>query len=84
MPTPSYLPEIPRFELGSRPAPRSAVRFPSDPTETTPWSGVSVEAALEAITCNRSMQEATGLDRLGLLRRFTVKWTPDAALSDCK
>jgi hypothetical protein len=84
MPTLSYLPEIPRFELGSHPSPRSSIKFPSDSPETTLWSGVSAEAMLEAITSDRFMQEATGLDRQGLLRRLSVKWTPDAALKNCK
>lgn len=82
MPTTTNLPEIPPFELGSYTSSRGAVGFPPEPTGITPWSGVSSEAVLEAITCNKSVQEATGLDRQGLLRRFSATWTADAALRD--
>lgn len=37
-----------------------------------------------AIISNQNVQEATGLDRPGLLRRFSMKWTPESALKDCK
>jgi hypothetical protein len=84
LPTASNLPRVPLFTVGSPASPRSAVGFPPDPTGVTPWSGMSSEAALAAITSNQSVQEATGLDRQGLLRRFSVKWTADAALRACK
>lgn len=84
MPTHTNLPEVPLSEVGSHLSPRSVVGFSSDPIGITPWSGVDVEAVLAAITSNQSVQEATGLDKNGLLRRFSAKWTAEAALRDCQ
>ncbi|KAL0949391.1 hypothetical protein HGRIS_009455 [Hohenbuehelia grisea] len=41
---------------------------------------MDAEAALRAISVNKNVQEATGLDEQGLLRRLSHQWTPDAAL----
>ena len=84
MPTATNLCEIPLLEVGSHISPRTAVGFPPEPPITTLWSGVSSEAMLAAITSSQSVQEATGLDRQGLLQRFSVTWTADAALRACK
>jgi hypothetical protein len=49
-----------------------------------PWSHVNAEKALSLIVSSKNVQEATGLDRQGLLRRLTVQWSAEAALRDCK
>ncbi|KAG1783176.1 hypothetical protein EV702DRAFT_1176389 [Suillus placidus] len=47
-----------------------------------PWSNVNAEEALAILASAKSVQEATGLDRQGLLRRCSAKWTVDMALRD--
>jgi hypothetical protein len=37
-----------------------------------------------AIVTSQRVQEATGLDRQALLRRFAQQWTADSALTDCQ
>lgn len=48
------------------------------------WSGVNVEAALSALASSKRVQDTTGLDRQGLLRRFAQPWSPEYALSECE
>jgi len=80
------LPSLPKFTTGVlRPA-EAAVAFPSSPgdAEVAQWSSVNPEEARAILVSSKSVQEATGLDRQGLLRRFSVKWTVDMALNDCE
>lgn len=62
------------------------VPFPVDEgdVEMPKWSFVNAEEARAILVSSRSVQEATGLDRQGLLRRFSIKWTVDTALNDCE
>src|SRR5262245_15182753 len=86
MPQPSCLPSM-------KPPEKEVFCAPSVPALFSPmdsgslsrtWTGVDPEAALMAIVSSHNAQEATGLDRQGLLQRFTAKWTPDSALKDCR
>jgi hypothetical protein len=85
MPGPENLPIIVPSEIGIYHPPREAISFPLVETATTDvsWSGVNAETALMAIVSNANVQKATVLDRQGLLRRFSKKWTADLALRDC-
>lgn len=84
MPWPTKLPNIPQSDLNAHRLARNAVEFPSDRPASVPWEGVNAETALLIITSSVCIQEATGLDNHGLLRRLSTKWTPDSALMDCK
>ncbi|KAG2156199.1 hypothetical protein DEU56DRAFT_224351 [Suillus clintonianus] len=78
------LPSLPEFIPGVlRPA-QTAVMFPpiEGEGEVGPWSDVNAEEALAVLVSSKSVQEATGLDRQGLLRRCSAKWTVDMALRD--
>jgi hypothetical protein len=80
------LPSLPEFIPGAlRPA-QTEVRFPPIEAEgaVEPWSNVNAEEALAMLVSSKSVQEATGLDRQGLLRRCSAKWTVDMALRDCE
>lgn len=48
------------------------------------WSHVNAEEALSLIVSSKNVQEATGLDRQGLLRRLATQWSAHAALKDCE
>jgi protein EFR3 len=86
MPGASYLPSLGRDEDPFLSPLQNIVPFPSGETYTasTTWSGVDTEAALLALVSSPNLQEATQLDRQGLLRRFNVRWTPQSALKDCQ
>jgi protein EFR3 len=86
MPKPSCLPSIEPPDGEIFHTPRTPVSFlNTDPdSPTVSWTGIDPEAALMAIVSCRNVQEATGLDRQGLLQRFTAKWTPDSALRECE
>ncbi|KAG1840083.1 hypothetical protein DFJ58DRAFT_858586 [Suillus subalutaceus] len=78
------LPSLPEFIPGVlRPA-QTEVRFPPIEAEGAvgPWSNVNAEEALAILVSSKSVQEATGLDRQGLLRRCSAKWSVDMALRD--
>lgn len=77
----SSLPPIESTQAGVFSPPREPISFSSDSNE--PWSGVDAEVALMAIVSSTNVQEAIGLDRQGLLRRFANKWTPELALKEC-
>ncbi|KZP02598.1 hypothetical protein FIBSPDRAFT_1055768 [Athelia psychrophila] len=55
---------------------------PGETKSKSSWSGISSQNALMTIVSSQSVQEATGLDRPGLLRRFSMKWTAESALKD--
>lgn len=80
------LPSLPEFIAGVlRPA-EPVIAFPTSEgdAEVAQWSSVNAEEARAILVSSKSVQEATGLDRQGLLRRFSVKWTVDMALNDCE
>jgi hypothetical protein len=86
MEMPPTLPSLPEFIPGVlRPA-EAEVTFPASEgdVEMAQWSPVNAEEARAILMSSKYVQEATGLDRQGLLRRFSVKWTVDMALNDCK
>ena len=85
MPGPSNLPATNLTEPRMLHATREPVGFPfieSKPLSS--WTGVNAETALMALVTSQRIQEATGLDRQGLLRRFAQPWTADSALTDCQ
>lgn len=84
MPGPSNLPPTATPEPGLH-LTREPILFTS--TESKPptsWTGLNAETALMAVVTSQRVQEATGLDRQGLLRRFAQPWTADSALTDCQ
>jgi hypothetical protein len=48
------------------------------------WPGVDLDAALMAIASCETIQEATGMDKDGLHRQISSKWTAEAALRNCE
>jgi hypothetical protein len=81
----SYLPSIRHVEVGVFHAPQEITDFSANPDMTLEsWAGVDAEAALLAVVSKQNVQESTGLDRQGLIRRFANIWTADSALKDCK
>jgi hypothetical protein len=85
MPEPGNLPESVPSEIGVYHPPREAIRFPLAKADSpnVSWSGINAEIALMAIVSSPNVQQATVLDKQGLLRRFSKKWTADLALKDC-
>ncbi|KAG6911231.1 hypothetical protein DXG01_003098 [Tephrocybe rancida] len=79
---PNSLPVIERNHLSAHIHPRHPVEFPPASDATDIWLGVNAEAALNIITNSASVHETTGLNREGLLYRFSSQWTPDLALRD--
>lgn len=81
------MPDLFSSQIGVHHKGPDPIAFPpidsSKPTDLV-WVGVDVEAALTAIVSNEKAQEATSLDKQGLLRRFSNKWTAESALRDCK
>jgi hypothetical protein len=58
------------------------------PSEDLPSSsrelGIDDNAALTLVISSRIVQDYFTLDRESLLRRLTMKWTPELALKDCE
>ncbi|KAH7914390.1 hypothetical protein BJ138DRAFT_1000116 [Hygrophoropsis aurantiaca] len=80
---PPHLPPVAPFSPGVLRSADEDVTFPIGETELTcTVTGVNAEEAVAIIVSSRAVQEATGLDRQGLLRRFSSKWSADTALKD--
>lgn len=83
---PAILPQVAKFTPGVLRPPEEQVAFPSA-TElevVDEWSHVDAEEVLSLIVSCKNVQEATGMDRQGLLRRLTAQWSAEAALKDCE
>lgn len=87
---PHLIPQLddPRFStLHGRDEP---IDFPSNRTEPTEVQGppylpcIDPEVVLPALASSSALQAITGLDRGGLLRLFTIEWTIELALKECK
>jgi hypothetical protein len=48
------------------------------------WSGVTSQAALDALVSSKNALEATGMDREALHKRLSTRWTAESAFRDCK
>lgn len=74
------------FTPGVLRPPEEQVMFPpvTESEMVAEWSHVNAEEALSLIVSCKNVQEATGLDRQGLLRRLTAQWSAEAALKDCE
>ena len=48
------------------------------------WSGVTFQAALDALVSSKDALEATGMDREALHKRLSTPWTAELAFRDCK
>lgn len=85
MPGTSNLPTIESTEVGVLHALREPVPFNSAGSQPpASWTGVDAEAALTMIVSSDRVQDATGLDRQGLLRRLADQWSADSALRECE
>lgn len=47
------------------------------------WSGVTFQAALDALVSSKDALEATGMDREALYKRLSTPWTAESAFRDC-
>lgn len=83
MPQSFNLPETPALPIGLYHAPQQppSPDIPDQYSEE-PWPGVDAKAAIEALASHESVQEATGLDKAGLIRVFSSTWTAEMALKD--
>ncbi|KAG6378718.1 hypothetical protein JVT61DRAFT_12991 [Boletus reticuloceps] len=81
---PAILPQVAEFTPGVLRPPEEQVMFPPvmESEIVAEWSHVNAEEALSLIVSSRNVQEATGMDRQGLLRRLTAQWSAEAALKD--
>ncbi|KAF8138461.1 hypothetical protein EV363DRAFT_1520744 [Boletus edulis] len=81
---PAILPQVAEFTPGVLRPPEEQVMFPPvmESEMVAEWSHVNAEEALSLIVSSRNVQEATGMDRQGLLRRLTAQWSAEAALKD--
>ena len=57
--------------------------FPVEDAESV-WSGVTFQAALDALVSSKDALEATGMDREALHKRLSMPWTAESAFRDCK
>jgi len=64
---------------------------PENPVHVSPiedaecvWSGVTFQAALDALVSSKHAVEATGMDREALHKRLSTPWTAELAFRDCK
>ncbi len=48
------------------------------------WSGITFQAALDALVSSKDALEATGMDREALHKRLSTPWTADSAFRDCR
>lgn len=48
------------------------------------WCPIDGDAALRAMTSNKAVLDAIGVDQETLTRRLSMPWTPEVALNDCK
>jgi protein EFR3 len=48
------------------------------------WSGITFQAALDALVSSKDALEATGMDREALHKRLSTPWTAESAFRDCK
>lgn len=77
-----YLPPLRSLEPGVFPEPCDPVPLPDGSYEGT--TGFNAESLLDILASRKTVQEATGLDRPGLLRKFTIPWSAEAAFKDCE
>ncbi|KAG6892664.1 hypothetical protein C0993_003284, partial [Termitomyces sp. T159_Od127] len=77
---PKILPPTQRNDLTAHLHSRDSLEFPPALDPNVERKGVNLDAAIHILANSPSVHEATGLDRDGLLQRFTSPWTPDEAL----
>jgi hypothetical protein len=84
MPISSYLP---RGEDARTPGqlvdPEVPVRVSPVEDAECVWSGVTFQAALDALVSSKDALEATGMDREALHKRLSTPWTAESAFRDC-
>ena len=78
---------IPQLDLSRLHGREEPIDFPINPVEVQGSSilpCIDPEVVLPALASSAALQAITGLDRGGLLRRFTIEWTIELALKECK
>ena len=84
MPVSSCLPQVEDTRTpGQLADPEVPVHVPSV-EDTGVWSGVTFQAALDALVSSKDTLEATGMDREALHKRLSMPWTAESAFRDCK
>jgi hypothetical protein len=85
MPVSSCLPQVEDARTpGQLVDPESPVHVsPVEDVESV-WSGVTFQAALDALVSSKDALEATGMDRDTLYKRLSMPWTAESAFRDCK
>lgn len=84
---PHLIPQLDHPRLSTLYSREEPIDFPSNPTEVQgpPYLPcIDPEVALPALASSSALQAITGLDRGGLLRLFTIEWTIELALKECK
>jgi len=84
---PHLIPQLDHLRLSTLHGHEEPIDFPSNPIEVQgpPYLPcIDPEVALPALASSSALQAITGLDRGGLLCRFTIEWTIELALKECK
>lgn len=77
----SILPDLPELSPGAFHAPRQPIPV-TDAAADSAVRALDTEGLLLALVSSETVQEATSLDRQGLLRKFTVSWSAESAFRD--
>ena len=84
---PHLIPQLHYLRLSALHDLEEPIDFPNSPVEVQGppcLPCIDPEVALPALASSPALQAITGLDRSGLLRRFTIEWTIELALKECK
>jgi hypothetical protein len=84
---PHLIPQLDHPRLPTLHSREEPIDFPSNAIEVQGPPGlpcIDPEVVLPALASSPALQAITGLDRGGLLRRFTIEWTIELALKECK
>lgn len=79
----SRLPTLPEAGPGTFHPPHNPAPIDNPPADECVRS-LDSEGLLMALVSCETVQEATSLDRQGLLRKFTASWTAESAFKDGK
>ncbi|PSS05382.1 hypothetical protein PHLCEN_2v3871 [Hermanssonia centrifuga] len=78
----SPLPPLSDVEPGRFHPAREPISFDATNVDAEKVHQLDSQGLLMAITSNKTVQDATGMDRQGLLRKFTAPWSAESAFKD--
>ena len=77
------LPNLHGMVPGAFQPPQEPSTFANGATSSAYHMCIDSQGLLTSIVSNKTVQDATGLDRQDLLRRFTVSWSAESAFRNC-